>query len=179
MLNLTLNHILKYLSVAVIVAIILNVAPGEKLEPTHVAGIAVSAAIFTFLLDLIGNYFGMELMSNVQPYDPYNIYNIAGRELETNEAMDPRRYQYIDRQMDEDAYKNETGLPGYYLVNNGEYNDGNVPYDTSSELINVSRKLNLDKESYNSAMAPCNVFTPEVGKDRPYPNVEPIQSLNM
>ncbi len=177
--NLTLNHILKYLSVAIVVAIILNVIPGDKLETNYIALVALGAAVFTFVLDLIFSYFGMESMTNVMPYDPYNIYNIANKEVEANIAMDPRRYQYIDRETDGNDYKIETGLPGYYLINNGEYSDGIVPFDTSSRVIMDSRQMNFGQVDYNSAMAPCNLFKPEVGKDRPYINVEPVPSLNM
>lgn len=177
--NLTLNHILKYLSVAIIVAIILNVIPGDKLETNYIAVVALGTAVFTFLLDLIFSYFGMESMTDVMPYDPYNIYNIANKEVEANIAMDSRRYQYIDRETDGNAYKMVTGLPGYYLINNGEYSDGTVPFDTSSQVIVDSRQMNFGKEDYNSAMTSCNLFKPEVGKDRQYINVEPIPSLNM
>lgn len=179
MVNLTLNHILKYLSVAIIVAIILLAFPENELDKNYIALVALGAAVFTFLLDLIFSYFRQENMANVMPYDPYNIYNIVNKEVEASILMDPKRYQYITRDQDGKLYYDETGIPGYYLINNGEFSDGTVPFDTSSQALSLSRKANFAQVDFNSAMTPCNLFVPEAGKDRPYINVEPVPTLNM
>ena len=176
---LTLTNILKYLSVAIVVAIILFVMPGDKLDKNNIALIALGAAVFSLVLDLLFSYLRKESMDNVQgfnpsPYDPRNIYGIDNELPLINKNIDPKQYQFIDREEDGILYYKETGLPGYYLINNGEFSDGNVAFDTSSSVIDNSREQNFDKVNFNDAMAPCNLFMPELGKDRPYPNIEPV-----
>lgn len=177
---LTLNRILKYLSVAIVVAIILIVLQGQsnyqdyKMDKSYIAMVAFGAAVFAFLLDLIFSYFKRESFS---PYDPYNIYNVADTEVEASILMDPMRYQYITREESGDNYESVTGIPGYYLINNGEFSDGTLSFDNSSELLRDSRMANFEQIEFNSALD--SQFMPNLGKDRGVIQPEPVQMLRM
>ena len=57
MLNLTPQHIIKYLTIALIVAVILYIMPGEKLEMNYIILVSMGAAMFSFILDLFSKWY--------------------------------------------------------------------------------------------------------------------------
>ena len=158
MINLTPHHLIKYLCIIIIVTIILYMIPTDKLELSRIILIALAAAAFAFILDLLFSYQGYEFMdldsanmdsvnmeavnmelesemmnvpiSQAMPYDPYNIFDM-------DRTGQPVPYSYITQEQDADAYYSETGLAGYYLANNGEFVDS----ENNMDYANVSTVL--------------------------------------
>ena len=166
MFNLTPQHIIKYLSVALIVAVILYLIPGEKLEMNYIILVAMGAATFSFILDVLSQWYmngkrteGMEevLRENVLPQIPF-----------------PRQ---INMSTEEQDYSNtglnyNNDLPGYYLINNGNYSDnGRIPYSESDELIEASKLHDLyEQHNFNILSSPHT----HIGKSRGNLNWEPL-----
>ena len=159
---LTMHHIIKYLSIALIVAIILFMMPGEKLEITHIITIAFVAALFSFILDLI--YKRSEHMEGI----PQLKRKCTRPSYSTELAHD-----YYGSELND-----STEVPGYYLINNGRFSEagmgadyGTVPYAMSDDLIKESKLHVLSNQhNYNILTSPHT----HIGKNRGYLNWDPV-----
>lgn len=85
----------------------------------------------------------------------------------------PRQYLYGT--MEEDYIKSgleyDHNLPGYYLINNGKYSEGTIPYDQAGDLINASVGHDLyNQHNFNIIWSPHT----HVGKARGYLNWDKI-----
>lgn len=162
--NLTLHRIIKYLSIALIVAIILFMMPGEKLENSHIVGIAFGAALFSFILDLFYNR--SEHMEAIP--------QLKGKCCGTR----PSHYSDLAQDYFGSDLSGSTEIPGYYLINNGRFSEagmgtnyGTVPYAMSDDLIKESKLHVLtNQHNYNILTSPHT----HIGKNRGYLNWDPI-----
>jgi hypothetical protein len=158
MLNLTPQHIIKYLSVALIVAVILYIIPGEKLEMNYIILVSMSAAIFSFILDLLSKWYidgqRSEGMEETQEYGSNETKVVPRQFVTTTEEQD-----YANTGLN---YDND--LPGYYLINNGKYSDnGRIPYSESDELIEASKLHDLyEQHNFHILSSPHT----HIGKSR-------------
>jgi hypothetical protein len=166
MLNLTPQHIIKYLSIVLIVASILYVMPGEKLEMNYIILVSMSAAIFSFILDCLSKWYMdgqlAEGMEDLQEYEPPVDISIPKQFMMTTEEQD-----YANTGLN---YDND--LPGYYLINNGKYSDdGRVPYSESDDLIEASKLHDLyEQHNFHILSSPHT----HIGKSRGNLNWEPL-----
>lgn len=170
MLNLTPNHIIKYLSVAIIVAIILFMIPGEKLEMRYIVTVAFAAALFSFILDLLYRWYRSSTVSEHMEAIP---------ELKKKRScVRPSHYSDLAHDYYGSYLNGSTQIPGYYLINNGRFseagmgaNSGTVSYGDADELIKESKLHVLyNQHNYNILTSPHT----HIGKNRGYLNWDPV-----
>lgn len=162
MLNLTPQHIIKYLSIVLIVAIILYMIPGEKLETNQIVMVAFSAAVFSLILDLFFVW-----------YRSGRSEHMHGKLQRQNmEVLQP--YQDIDQEptYSEIDMQYNNNIPGYYLINNGKFSeDGKIPYSEADKLIKESKLHDLyNQQNFNIMSSPHT----HIGKNRGHLNWDPV-----
>ena len=167
MFKLTPQHIIKYLSVALIVAVILYMLPGEKVETNYIIMVSLVAALFSFVLDILSEWYmrkkTKENMSDIEMNypDPLMVADKYG--------MSTEQQDYANTGLN---YDND--LPGYYLVNNGKYSDGRIPYSESMELIETSKLHDLyQQQNFNILSSPHT----HIGKNRGPLNWDPCCTI--
>jgi hypothetical protein len=98
--------------------------------------VSLASAFFSFILDVLSASYmdknRREKMTDLEMNypDPLTISDKLGM---TTEQQD-----YANTGLDYN-----TDLPGYYLVNNGKYSEGNIPYSESMDLIEASKLHDL------------------------------------
>ena len=158
--NLSRQRIIKYLSVALIVAIILYVLPSETpLETNYIVLVSFSAAIFSFVLDVLVGWYRsrgqkrMEGMVEIEQIPKKYIFNTQEQDY-ANTGLE---------------YDND--LPGYYLINNGKFSEGTIPYSEADDLIIESKLHDLyNQQNFNIVTSPHT----HLGKGRGHLNWEPV-----
>jgi hypothetical protein len=187
-----INLVLKYAFIALAIAVslkyILNVSMGD--DALVKATLTLTLMVFLTECLLFGNMFeGMGRMDQVK-YFAYDTMDRIPKEttISVEDDVIPKQFEPI-KSCDNlnltptafyDPVKDDlinTGLnfnntlPGYFMVNNGQYTNGNVSNDKIKELIRESKFEDMvDQHNFNIIWSPHT----HVGKNRGYINPEKV-----
>lgn len=152
------QDIFKYLLIAFVSFIVLYFLPSDKLDTETIVKITLVILIVLFIFEnFIINKSKKEGMVTNHP----------------NRYMVPKQYTYGTTKEDQikSGLNYDYNIPGYYLVNNGNFSEYGISYDKVQQLINDSRYHDLyNQHNFNIIWSPHT----HIGKNRGYLNWDKI-----
>ena len=158
-----LRKLLKYTIIALLIALVLKYTTGLSMTEDHVVRVTVTLVLLIFLVEFF-------LFSRKEHMD-----NVLAREqsADDDEYRIPANYSTEYAEEDElvTGIKSDKTVPGYYLINNGNFTEGEIPYAKAQEMINKSMYKDLFRQhNFNIISSPHT----HIGKSCGYLNWDKV-----
>jgi hypothetical protein len=156
MFQLQYQTIFKYLMIAILLFAILYYLPSNKLDTDTIVKTTLVVLLLLFIFE---NF----VFTNQE-----NMYNMPNMPTNITTNMTPMEYaNELDRKDRIMAGFNPDNIPGYYLVNNGDFSEDGLDYNKAQQLIVDSKCRHLySQKNFNI------IYTPQlyIGKNRGFLN---------
>lgn len=169
------NKILKYLTYgALFTALLYFISTNAaNFDSTKAVASALLLVIAVAVLDMFvfSRSEGMTMVLPVHEEMPMMLSSQG--EMCDGAPIEPKQYTYESTEEGDvkSGIEYDSNLPGYYLINNGNYSGGNIPYNKASELMAASVYNDLyNQHNFNIIWSPHT----HVGKARGYLNWDKI-----
>lgn len=170
------NKIIKYVAFALVIGILLKYVKDFNLSHEQIIQIVAISTIFFFLLDnYLLNYKNKEKFDALMSEESHNpelhetVKYFDTIDQKQSDFIIPKTFGLLQNEPEFEklGIVYDHSKPGYYMINNGEYTNGDIPYAEANNLINLSRLNDLYNQHNHNI-----VWTPHthIGKARGYIN---------